>query len=275
MKIPLRLSALAASVLLISCLGGDESSSIPDYVIQVRGIDREAKTITLHDDYYYCDGEELVHDSDTYDEGWSIEDGKLYRKWDEDACTADVYTGASTDIVGTWKGDPLAYDTLKTGESCEEEFDDAERITRIMRNVNLTSKISETSIVESGTGEPCFAESMAWELGTESDEEIEATEGCSSVELSRVSDDATARITASRSGGNIKVTFKTSDETCSGKFPFRDSDPLSCKDGGAEEVFKACVLATGFYGALPEYPEEHAMAKAAARKHRTLRTLGL
>jgi hypothetical protein len=276
MKTLLRLAVPAASFLLISCLGGDDASPLPDYVTQVRAIDREAKTITLHDDYYYCDGEDLIHDSDTYYETWSIEGGKLYRQWDEDACTADVYTGASTDIVGTWKANPPTYDTLRTGEDCEEEFDDAENFTRITRNMNITSRISETNIVESATGEPCFAESMARDLQMDGNEEIETiTAECSSVRL-RGADDATARITGSYSGGKIKMTFKTGNITCTGSLPVTDADPMSCKDGGAEEIFKACVAATGFYGALPEYPEEHATAKAAAaRKHRALRTLGL
>jgi hypothetical protein len=267
--------ALAASLLAGCLFVDDDTENGWTYETRILEIDREAHTITSQYNYWYCEGETAVHDSDFYPENYLISGGKLYR-WESDyGCMGTAMSGSSSDIVGNWVAGVYESPPVDDSAFCDDlAHEDLANMKATIRKLKISEKITETKSTVTITGERCFGENTGYMLTTNMgshDDDFEASEkNCSSVKITRASDSASVRLVGEETSTGVKMKFITADTTCTAILPKSDATEPVCTDGGAEKVFEDCVSATDFFG---ESPILKASAEVAARKHRMLRSL--
>lgn len=237
----------------------------------------EPGTLVVRSTEYYCTDEvgdpiEGTAIAETYVDTtrYVITGGKLYN-WTEGDCWADVQSGTSTTLVGTWTIDPAnstvkvpvayreshcqaAYDECEVFGDCPDDVSEGE--DAVFQNVTATSRVMADSITTSVTGDLCLAASYGTLFTVMTDSlVVPVSNGCTEATLRNTESQETATFTSSAQGNVHTVSYKHKGTTCSFElYQGAITATTNCSEVPETNFdgFVACLGASGFFTSSEE-----------------------
>jgi hypothetical protein len=261
--------AALALLTFTGCLGsgdGGDGGSVGLNIhgsVEVLSIDRQAHTIKSRSSITECQEDGTALSSmDTTLQHYAIKDGKMVM-WEEEECTASIYTGSSSDIVGTWTSKGLESELPIPAEyrpaSCPANPSVDSSNAKVLSDLNATFVITETKVDISASGPVCMGENLAEELKA-SGLDIESKD-CERVTARDPAGNPVV-MTAVPSGNQITIQAIYKGKTCTltSDMPIPGQTVDCAKRKAAQEAYKQCVTDAA---AAPKI--SGALRKAAAK----------
>ncbi len=229
----------------------------------------EPGMLVIRSTEYYCedDGEQFVPGPPQAEKFvdemlYVITGGNLYL-WDAGSCMAEVYTGGSSSLTGTWNGAdtmdkvPLAYRDSRCTQAyydeCEE-YGDCEEADYsdggLFEDVSLTVTITTDSMKARMTGKICQAREWAQEMADYASGVELVSSGCTSSELLVESTGKKAKFTSELKDGVLTLEIAYNGMTCTRTEPWSqmtaDSECSEYEDAFSSD-FGDCLEESGFH----------------------------
>ena len=242
------LSLLVPGLALVGCLGfgGDEGGDGGFFIsteAEVLSIDRPQGAITTRSTNYDCDENfQPVTEIDTSYNRFAIAAGKL-TVWEPSECKAMILAGASTDIVGTWKGTGvemnLAIPVEHRPATCTDSVPASEE-AEMFKDVSVTYVVAEKKINTTASGTICLGEILATSFAEEGLTVVSKT--CNQVYLKDPEGTPmTANVSMSGAAMTVNISYKGKSCTLSQDMPVTNKQPDCAKAKANKDAFEKCM----------------------------------
>ncbi len=223
------------------------------YDLSITSLNQSSRKIITSETDYHCDAGTVYSEVYTDTTLYSISGGKL-SEWNPGECIAQVYSGASSTVIGTWTATPGyvpgSVPTADRPAVCLDDNQPDSLAMTIFRKTTATQTISSTKIHMEYSGEICYAEELASALIQGLGGSV-TQKNCSSATMIN-SSSQTGTFTGGIQNGILSLVFKYGSKTCSGSTPFNPPgvQPDCSKDVGfSDGKFFDCIDSSGFYPA--------------------------